>query len=335
MMLVSIIITNYNYGAYLDKCIDSALNQSWPDKKILVVDDGSTDQSRRIIKSYSESITAIFKENGGHCSAANTGFEASSGDIVIFLDSDDYLLDGAVDALAEPFTRDASISKCQGYLTVIDSAGTRTGRTIPRKLCPSGNYRDDILWQGPDAYSFTYTSGSAWSRRFLCQVMPLPIPEFKRMGVDGYLNTVSTLFGRTEAVNRNVAAYRIHGGNLGPVNTSFTAESLRQRIRLARITQEHLFSWAKRLEYPLPADVSKRWNRGWRYSLLSYSLNAMEESSQITTFAEFVLSPFRSCHTNRLRALLLSALLCVVWFLPRRAGLRLARRMLKLPRTAL
>lgn len=333
-MLVSIIITNYNYGEYLDRCIESALSQSWEDKEVIVVDDGSTDQSADVIKSYGNAISAIFKDNAGQCSAANAGFAISRGDAVIFLDSDDYLLDDAVTALVEPIMRDHSVTKCQGYLMAIDSAGNPTGETIPRRLSPSGNYRDTTLTYGPDAVRFTYTSGNAWARWYLQQVMPLPIPEFKRMGVDGYLNAVSTLFGRTEAVNQKIAAYRIHGDNIGPVNTVFTEESLRQRAHLIQITQNHLLHWAGKMECPLPADALKRWNRGWRHKLLNYSLSAMQNSTRKTDFAGFVLSPFYSLHTNRLRALFLSVMLCVIWLLPHKSELELARRMMKLPKAA-
>jgi glycosyltransferase involved in cell wall biosynthesis len=334
MMLVSIIITNYNYGDFLAQAIDSALGQTWPDKEVIVVDDGSTDQSADVIESYGNSITAVFKGNEGQCSAANAGFEISRGDIVIFLDSDDYLMEGAVSALAGPIVEDPSVSKCQGYLMAISSAGTPTGQTIPKRLSPSGDYRDKALLNGPDTCRFAYTSGNAWPRWFLEQVMPLPVPKIKRMGVDGYLNAVSTLFGRTVSVNQIVAAYRIHGSNQGPVSTIFTEESLRQRANLIEMTQDHFLRWARRLEYTVSPDDMKRWGKGWRHSLLNYSLNAMAESPQRISFAELVMSPFHSCHTNTLRALYLSASLSILWLLPYSAGLELARWMLKLPRPA-
>ena len=63
---------------------------------MIVVDDGSTDDSRRVIESYGDRVTAIFQENGGQAAAFNTGFAASSGEIVIFLDADDLLAPDAV-----------------------------------------------------------------------------------------------------------------------------------------------------------------------------------------------------------------------------------------------
>jgi glycosyltransferase involved in cell wall biosynthesis len=59
--------------------------------EVIVVDDGSTDDSRRIISGYGDRVTPVFKENGGQASAFNAGFAASRGDVIIFLDADDYL----------------------------------------------------------------------------------------------------------------------------------------------------------------------------------------------------------------------------------------------------
>ncbi len=88
--LVSVIIDNYNYGRFLGAAIDSALNQTYPHIEVIVVDDGSTDDSRDVISLYGEQILPIFKDDGGQGSALNTGFKASGGEFIQFLDSDDY-----------------------------------------------------------------------------------------------------------------------------------------------------------------------------------------------------------------------------------------------------
>jgi len=67
-MLVSIIITNYNYGQFLAQAIESALAQTYPQIEVIVIDDGSTDHSAGIIASFGERIFAVFKANGGQCS---------------------------------------------------------------------------------------------------------------------------------------------------------------------------------------------------------------------------------------------------------------------------
>src|SRR5208282_584801 len=90
--LVSIIVTNYNYARYLRAAIDSALAQTYPHVEVIVVDDGSTDESREVIESYEKRVLPVIKANGGHGSAVNAGFVVSRGEIVIFLDADDELL---------------------------------------------------------------------------------------------------------------------------------------------------------------------------------------------------------------------------------------------------
>ncbi|MBA3924582.1 MAG: glycosyltransferase, partial [Nostocaceae cyanobacterium] len=88
--LVSILINNYNYERFLREAIDSASLQTYSPVEVVVVDDGSGDNSRELIASYGEQIVSVFKQNGGQASAFNAGFAASHGEIVCFLDADDY-----------------------------------------------------------------------------------------------------------------------------------------------------------------------------------------------------------------------------------------------------
>ena len=79
-MKLSIIITNYNYADYLAAAIDSALALKWHDKEVIVVDDGSTDGSQDVIKTYGNQITPLILSNGGQSSACNAGFRRSGGE---------------------------------------------------------------------------------------------------------------------------------------------------------------------------------------------------------------------------------------------------------------
>lgn len=89
--LVSIIIPCYNYGRYLPEAIDSALAQTYQPVEIIVVDDGSTDNTAAAAKGYGEKIRYIYRQNGHLSAARNTGAEAAKGDYVMFLDADDLL----------------------------------------------------------------------------------------------------------------------------------------------------------------------------------------------------------------------------------------------------
>jgi len=70
---VSIVITSYNYDQYLSATIESALGQSYPRKEVIVVDDGSTDLSREIIKSFGSRCIGVFRDNGGEAAASRSG----------------------------------------------------------------------------------------------------------------------------------------------------------------------------------------------------------------------------------------------------------------------
>src|SRR5664279_1426157 len=90
MSLVSIVITTYNRRAFLKEAVQSALGQDYPEKEVLVVDDGSTDGSEAEVQGLP--VKYLWKENGGISSARNAGIRASVGDYLAFLDVDDLWL---------------------------------------------------------------------------------------------------------------------------------------------------------------------------------------------------------------------------------------------------
>ena len=93
MPRVSVVIPTYNRAHLLRRAVDSVLNQTFNNIEIIVVDDGSTDNTKDFInKRYGGLITYIYQENKGAPAARNRGFEHSSGDFITFLDSDDYFL---------------------------------------------------------------------------------------------------------------------------------------------------------------------------------------------------------------------------------------------------
>lgn len=87
---VSIIIPNFNYGRFLNKTIDSVLEQTYPHIEIIVIDNGSTDNSREVLESYGDRIKTIFQPNLGQAVARNIGISEASGDFIALLDADDY-----------------------------------------------------------------------------------------------------------------------------------------------------------------------------------------------------------------------------------------------------
>src|SRR4051812_20304329 len=159
--LASVIVNNHNYGRFLPFAIDSALAQTYRPLEVIVVDDGSTDDSRDIISGYLPHIQPVLKSNGGQASALNAGFAASHGDVVLFLDADDVLFPSAV-SNAVSLLSEAGISKVQWPLEVIDQAGSRTGERRPSQPAPEGDFRQQVLERGPSNVPSSPTSGNAW-----------------------------------------------------------------------------------------------------------------------------------------------------------------------------
>ena len=244
-LLISVIISNYNYGRYLDSAIQSVLEQTYKKIEIIVVDDGSTDDSRYVINKFEGKISPIFQDHKGQCSALNAGFSSSRGDIIIFLDSDDSLLANAIERLVRPFIGNKAITKCQAYMNAVDAEGHSLGKRIPHHLSPSGSYKNEVLNHGPSAIDTAWTSGNAWARWFLEQVMPLPEDKDNSVFPDGVLNPLAALYGPIVTLEKPVADYRIHGYNHGSIGKEFNVPSL--SINLFRQRNNYDFV-AKRAE---------------------------------------------------------------------------------------
>jgi glycosyltransferase involved in cell wall biosynthesis len=91
MPLISIVITCYNHAHFLPEAIESALAQQYGNFEIIVVDDGSTDNTRETAAKYAP-VRYVYQPNGGLSSARNTGIMESKGSLLVFLDADDWLM---------------------------------------------------------------------------------------------------------------------------------------------------------------------------------------------------------------------------------------------------
>jgi hypothetical protein len=210
---VAIVINNYNYARYLRAAVESALAQSYVAVSVIVVDDGSTDESRELLSGYADRVQLVLKENGGQASAFNAGFDACREDIIIFLDADDVLLPEAAGLVADRFAREPELVKAQYRLEVIDSAGRPTGEIKPQPhlVLPQGDMRQaelafsfDIVWLA--------TSGNAFRREAVAQLFPIPEERF-RLCADRYLVHLAALLGPVASLDEIGGRYRVHGLN--------------------------------------------------------------------------------------------------------------------------
>ena len=206
----SIVITNYNYDRFLARCIDSALAQSYPVTEVVVVDDASEDQSREIIQSYGERVVPVLQDrNGGQGAAFNAGFRACQGDVVLFLDADDWLYPHAVARVVAALS--PGIAQVQFRLHLVDGEGRQVNLFPPPEVkFDDGDVIPILLTRG--RYENTVTSGNAFARTTLSSILPVPEKEF-RISADGYLLAVAPFCGRIVSIDEPLGAYVFHGTN--------------------------------------------------------------------------------------------------------------------------
>jgi hypothetical protein len=211
--LVSVVISSYNYGRFLDQAIASALDQTYDRVEVIVVDDGSTDDSRSVIRRYDERIIPIFQQNGGQASAINAGFARSRGEIVIFLDADDVLAPDIVARVVETLRRNPDAAKIQSRMEVIDESSQRTGimKPHPHLPLPNGDFSRHCL-RFPGDTAWLPTSGNAFPAAILRQLLPMPEAPL-RINADSYLCQLSLLFGPVISLEQIGSFYRLHGAN--------------------------------------------------------------------------------------------------------------------------
>ncbi|MEC4987688.1 MAG: glycosyltransferase [Oscillatoria sp. PMC 1068.18] len=210
--LVSILINNYNYEKFIADAIESAIAQTYANKEIIVVDDGSTDNSRQIITDYENQITPLFKENGGQASAFNAGFSLAKGEIIIFLDSDDLLLPEIVEQVVPIFQEQTETAKVQYRLQVINGEGKPTGEIIPPRgaKMPNGDLKPHLLKFAN--YAWPPTTGNAFRKTALQEIFPIE-ENIYRISADRYLNWLSVMFGTVVSLETEGGLYRVHGKN--------------------------------------------------------------------------------------------------------------------------
>ncbi len=246
MLLVSIIINNYNYGRFLGRAIDSALRQRYPAVEVIVVDDGSADDSRAIVAGYGKQVISVLKENGGQASAFNAGFARSRGEVVIFLDADDLLLPDIAGRVAALFQSRPEVAKVQYRLAVIDDRGDLTGSARPpwSQLMPQGDLRAQVL-AFPDDIPWPPTSGNAFAAPVLRRIFPVPEAIY-RLCADYYLSNLPPLFGPVVSLNEVGGYYRVHGSN-NHHTSALTLEQVHQIITRTCHTHHYLKTYADSL----------------------------------------------------------------------------------------
>lgn len=244
--VVSIIIVNHNYGRFLPEAVDSALAQTHECVEVIVVDDGSTDDSRAMIGRYRDRVVTVLKENGGQASAFNAGFQHASGSAVIFLDADDVLDRGTAARVAAAFASRPELAKVHYRLELIDGSGRPTGALVPPAglPLPAGDLRE-LIRLHPDDVPYPPASGNAFAVWALKRVLPMPEEDY-RVLADVYLLNLIPLLGPVEVLDGTGGCYRVHDANRHYVST-LRLDRVRATVRTTHATHAHMKKLAESL----------------------------------------------------------------------------------------
>lgn len=206
---ITVLVTTYNYGRFIDQAIESVLAQDFPlgEAELIVVDDGSTDDTKDRVRNYGSRVTYLYKANGGQASALNFGIGHVSGEIITFLDADDFFLPRKLARVVEAFTRDPKLGMVYHRL---EEWHMRTGE---RKDWPFAEVSGDIKREPQNFAAYVVPPTSAISFRRSAIKELLPIPEEIRMLADCYLASLFPFVAPVLAIPEPLAIYRIHGEN--------------------------------------------------------------------------------------------------------------------------
>jgi hypothetical protein len=210
---VSVLIDTYNHERFVEKAIASVLEQDFPvsDREILVVDDGSTDRTPEILRGYSSQVRVLHKPNGGQASAFNVGIPECKGEVIAFLDGDDWWVAGKLQRIAQLMANDPSLGMV-GH-AIIDSYNDSTERVI----APDAQRRfriDSVTSAEYFQMHRCYLGTSRLTLRSSVARKILPIPEALTIEADEYLFTLAAALADSLILTEPLTHYRIHGANL-------------------------------------------------------------------------------------------------------------------------
>lgn len=212
---VSVIVTNYNYGAFVEEAVDGALAQTLTPTQVIVVDDGSTDGSPAALAArYGEDprVTLLFGENGGQLAAFRRGLAEATGDVVCFLDADDAWRPDYLVQVAELFGKRPDIDFVFSDVELFGQQQARmrfADRAVDLGFTAVSTYML-MHWYGAP------TSALALRRRWAERTLELPeeLSANWRLSADNCLVYGTSVLGaRKYYLPTGAVRYRIHGNN--------------------------------------------------------------------------------------------------------------------------
>jgi glycosyltransferase involved in cell wall biosynthesis len=211
--VVSVLISNYNYGRFLEQAIRSALEQTYSNLQVIVCDDGSTDESLQIadaLATEDDRVKVLRKENGGQASAFNAGFTLCTGEIVCFLDADDIFNSEKVERCVDAFAS-TNAGLLVHQMMIVDENGRNLQRIPTFTRFEQGWIGERVIERG-GRWRWGPTSAVAIRRQIGSRVFPMPELGF-RTDADTFVLMLAPLLTPICGLEEILAFYRLHGSN--------------------------------------------------------------------------------------------------------------------------
>lgn len=229
---LAVIVNCYNYADYVERAIRSVLAQGRSDCELIVVDDGSTDTSWDVIGRTG--VTAYRIENSGQRRACVFGLDQTTAPFVLFLDADDELAPGALDAIVPHLQ--PSIAKVQFCLSRVDGGSNSLGSAVPEPelIRKPGDLRERVRRTG--VYVSPPTSGNVF-RRDLCEL--LRAADYDD-AVDGIIILAAPFFGEVVSLPEELGLYRVHDRNMSGVGRTIDTDKIERHMQRFKDLIDHL-----------------------------------------------------------------------------------------------
>jgi glycosyltransferase involved in cell wall biosynthesis len=235
---ITVLIDTYNHERFIEEAIVSVLEQDFPraEVDILVVDDGSTDRTPEIVKKFEPHVRMLRKTNGGQGSAFNAGIPETTGEIVAFLDGDDWWAKTKLSVVMGYLACRPHIGIVGHGIYEIDSDTGETTTTTPQH---AGEIRFDTVAGGRffrQMMCFFGTSRVTMRRSVLLRV--LPVPESLVVEADEFISIMSAAYSAAGLLQQPLTFYRLHANNLFQVRRKDEVKLRRIQMVLAALARE-------------------------------------------------------------------------------------------------
>jgi glycosyltransferase involved in cell wall biosynthesis len=232
---VTVLIDTYNHERFIEEAIVSALEQDfpWGEVEILVLDDGSTDRTPEIVRKFEPHVRLIRKTNGGQASAFNAGIPEARGEIVAFLDGDDWWAKGKLKAVTNYLVARPHVGIVGHGIYEFDSGTGNMKATTPQltREVKFDSVEDGRFFR--QMMCFFGTSRVTVRRNILSRV--LPVPEQIVVEADEFVSIMSAAYSSAGLIQEPLTFYRLHSENLFQIRTKDEVKQRRIQKALAAL----------------------------------------------------------------------------------------------------